>query len=522
MSCKTGVCAKFLPPLPTIPSVSADVTVSAGAACFKWESHPDRSLNDGTLFQANNGTDSETTWATDLSKWSTAFPVPTKPPTGNDPTIDAAGDVWTTSSGYSGLEYVVARTVANVKVPYTTASGIAATTAAHLRAGTWDFPDSWAIPANESGDGPTIAFDQGGTSLWLAASSGNRIYDSNLNLLFDSTLSPDPYHKLKTPPAGGRPHLYLFPDCKTGNPGGSQCKRYADFPIPPSYGGNGQKVDFVDVLADLGGSSTSHTTVVVNPCTHHALVSFIKDDGSVLVRAVDPSGAITQTWTLGNVGQIKGNTGCINSSGDIAPDLSCGGNRLLCPDPATVPPPVPGKASTQSCNRYVPRVQLDIAGYHGEEPMCLLYAGWDQEFVAQIKTPNGTTGMARRFKAAMAVVDVTTESKTQAKVITDEPGNKGDQTWSSTPVVSRFANTVGWFYFYGSGNNKFVSLNASVGSGSDPAGLQPVQVSPTMPNLSTGDNLSQLLGGLPGGELLATWPQVVSSCQIIRGARVLP
>ena len=530
-SCHQGVCSGFLPPF-IGPIVHAPVDVStAGTNCSKWESHPSRSLNDGTVFQANNGGDADTSWSTNVTTWSNPAPIPTSPPVAlTDPKLDATGDVWTASSGYSGLEYVAARTI-SVTGPYASASGIAATTAAHLRNGIWDFPDTWAIPADEAGDGVTIAADEGGSGLWLVASSGNRIYDSKLNIIWDTTTGPDTHQKLKKT-IGPRSLLYYFPDCKSGNPGSLNCQRYSSFPIPSTYGGSGEQVDFVDLLADLGKSPQSHSTVIVNPCTHHALVSFITNDGSVMVRAVAPSGAIAQTWTLANVGQVKGNSGCINSAGTLSTDVSCGGNTLVCPDPATVSPPAAGTPSGLTCNRTVPRVQLDIAGFNtngkgrvaadapGAKPMCVLYAGWDEEFTATIQLSNGKSGTGRRFRSSLASLDVTTEASTQPTIITNAPGTTGNQTWNSTPVASRFGSGIGWFFFYGTGDSKSVSLNGYFGDALNT--LKGATVSPVLRNQQTGDNLSQLLGGLPGGRLFATWPELTNSCRNIRGAVVTP
>jgi hypothetical protein len=46
-------------------------------------------------------------------------------------------------------------------------------------------------------------------------------------------------------------------------------------------------------------------------------------------------------------------------------------------------------------------------------------------------------------------------------------------------------------------------------------------VSNKNPNSWFGDSLSELLGGLPGGTILATWPELTSSgCETIDGALV--
>lgn len=531
------------------PVVSAPFTVSApaaGCSVNAWESHQSVSLNDGTLFQSDAAKYTEWSWASadQITKWSAAVRVPAVSPR------VAAGDTWTASSGYSGLEYVAARTVINSTA---SASGIAATSPAHMHAGKWDYPDNWAIPPDEAGDGVSIAFDEGGTSLWLVASNGSRIYDSSqpistvlknipdAAILWD-TKQPSHDQLQKGVSLDSRSYLYLFPNCKK-RPGGAACPR-ATFPIPPSYGGNGQIVDFIDLQADLGVNLQSgfHTTVVVNPCTHHALVSFIGADGNVLVRAVDQTGGMTPNsgaWVLDNVGTIHGNSSCVDKSGGFLHgfDLqcqptatNCGGNTNVCPNSATTVSPIckdlAKKYPAPGCDREVPRVQLATkVTQNNGQAQCLLYAGWDKEYETPVTSSTGQAQSGRRFKSSLTVLDVTDESSPKVfAMIPDTEPRPGDETWNSTPVVSRFNDNVAWFFFYGTQNNAFVSLNAYVDNHLDLRGRHGVTVSPTMPNATTltGDNLSETLGGLPGGVFFATWAEIVNKCKIIRGATVVP
>ncbi|HEX8111017.1 MAG TPA: hypothetical protein VF516_24970 [Kofleriaceae bacterium] len=430
-----------------------------------------RSLNTGLLFQANaSGSGSVASWASTWNTWTPAVQIPAVSG------VNANGDVWTASSAYSGLEYFSARTVtASGVVPYQSATGIAASRAADLlTSGKFDYLDRWAIPASEAGDGQSIAVDEGGTSLWLAASSAS----------------------------GTRPYVYDFPDCRSGSPGDTNCARWM-----PGNSGN----DYVDLLSDggddeVGMSAYSHKTVVVNPCTHHALVSYLETNGTVTnmkVKAVSRTGAITGRWTFPTSQQP--NDRCTGTT-----TFTCsGGNRYLCPPPAS-------GADNCGYNRYVPRVQL-ATKVVAETSQCLLYAGWDESY---------TSSVGQRLRAVMAIIDVTaspSKPEAPARVIHSTPPD-GTQYYGSTPVISRYGDSIGWFFVATAppyDNNHILGYVSPVHN-MDLMTSTVVFVSDTFANTWMGDNMSQLLGGLPGGDLFATWPESINGCSQIAGARVTP
>lgn len=469
-SCVAGICRStagaITEPIGASPSV--DVTGSCGGGS---ESHVSRSLNTGLLFQAEEA-GSEASWATDWNRqWSPQVPIPAVAG------VVASGDVWTASSGFSGLEYFSARTITPPGVtPYKSATGIAATTASDLlSSGKFDYPDVWAIPASEAGDGQSIAFDEGGTSLWLTASAGG------------------------SGPTAGHPFVYNFPNCLSGSPGSATCARWA-----PSNTG----ADYVDLLNDPGDQETgmsaySHKTVVVNPCTHHALVSYLESNGTatnVKIKAVNRAGAITGRWTIPT--SQKPNTNCTGTGTNFA----CpGGNVWICP-------PQPG-ATSCAFNRYVPRVQLATKVVPGSSQQCLLYAGWDESYLSS---------KGQRLRAAMAIIDVTGSPNEEPTTVLRSAPPDGTQYYASTPVASRYSDNVGWFFV---ATDPPYTTNHMLGYVSPTLKMNlttstVIPVSDAFQNLWMGDNMSQMLGGLPGGDLFVTWPEQVTGCSEIAGAKI--
>ena len=447
-ACYSGACSTHPPIPPTTTQIEGFVTVSS---CGGVESHPSVSLSTGLLFQANVCAGSSETWAPAWNAaWSASKRIPAIAGFGT------CGDTWTASSGYNHMEYLSARTLntPNCIDASNSATGIAATTAAHLSGGLFDYPASWAIPGGEAGDGQSIAFDQGGTALWLVASNGS-------------------------PNAGTRSRLYHYPVCHAGAPGSPACPRQL-------FGG----IDFVDV-----GPISSHSTVVVNPCNHHALTTHVDTTGQVVLDIVDGAGAIITSYGI-VVAQFPDH--------DCQQGFDCaGGNQWLCPSVATA-------ANDCSPNRYVPRVQIATKVVRtNDTPRCFAYLGYDESVSAGLGNS--------RMRAVLQVLDVTTDAPQLAGTFRAQALSNAD-SFGSTPVASRYDDSVGWFFFATDTNSIHVSLKAVVSRDPQFANNHLVDVSPSMTNHWVGDNLSELVEGLPGGGLFATWPSTTT----IQGARVIP
>jgi hypothetical protein len=417
----------------------------------------------------------------------------------------AGGDVWATTSGFSGQEYVAARvswnfcpmpfkhcTLPLTDVTHTSAPGIIAVQPSDLKIG--KLPKAhWSIPISEADDGLTVAYDQGGTSLWAAATCGD--------------------------PTGvrGHPCAVLFPRC-TGRVDSPTCRR-------GDIGPGG--VGFSDAMRnapDNARGNAGHTTVIVNPCTHHALVSFLEafnDEGFVTVAAINRRGDIVATWRHHGFFSA-GDTQCPDAS---AQHFATCTSRPLCPDPAATNTNCcdssdacqPAGSTPSAVSRVVARVQTDVKVWgSGADAKCTLYVGWD--------AMKGNPGPIRRA-ATLGSINVTGDasgnenSNTEFKVLT-QVHHEGE-SMDATPVASRFEHALALIYVQRNSAGTTETLRARVSRDGDFANFTDLAVSDKNPNSWFGDSLSELLGGLPGGKILATWPELTSSfCGTIDGALV--
>src|SRR6266700_7110609 len=272
--CTAGECLDAMQEIPTPKESKAgarfDVTPGN---CSEFESHPVLSANDGIMFQAsgNSNVGQLVSWAEvgSPTKWKISntveaaqttteakgmnFQPPACGPKGTTPQnacpLVAGGDVWATTSGFSGREYVAARVSWNFcplpfklcKLPFTnpnnppthtSSPGIISVQPSDLESG--QLPKArWALPISEADDGLTAAYDPGGTSLWVAATCGE-----------------------PTGSSSGHPCAVLFPRC-IGKLDSPTCRR--------AQIGTGA-ADFADPMRDPPDNSrgnAGHTTVVV-------------------------------------------------------------------------------------------------------------------------------------------------------------------------------------------------------------------------------------------------------------------
>jgi hypothetical protein len=298
--CFAGECltAKENPLTPKESKAGVRFDVTPGN-CSEYESHPVLSANDGIIFQASGNSDvgQLVSWAEvgSPTKWKISnkveaaqttteakgmnFQPPACGPKGtpqNACPLVAGGDVWATTSGFTGREYVAARVswdfcplpFKDCKLPvtdpnnpptHTSSPGIFSVLPSDLKSG--HLPKArWALSISEADDGLTTAYDPGGSLLWVAATCGEPTHSSS-----------------------GHPCAVLFPHC-TGTVDTATCRR--------GQIGTGD-ADFADPMRDPPDNvrgNAGHTTVIVNPCTHHALVSFLESDsnneGFVTVAAI--------------------------------------------------------------------------------------------------------------------------------------------------------------------------------------------------------------------------------------------
>ncbi|HEU4732892.1 MAG TPA: hypothetical protein VFT22_33590 [Kofleriaceae bacterium] len=290
---------------------------------------------------------------------------------GGSPPYQAVGDVWTTSSGYSGRDYVAARTRTVDTGPpgkNHSAPSMVALDAAALQSGALG-PSQWVVPPSSADDGLTVAADPGGPSLWLAATGGKIV--------------------------GNHPAVALFPRCQRAVDDPATCPRAS------TIGTGGGIVDLMAGVTDRGRGS--HTTVVVNPCTHHALVSFMENgarppgapaDGSadftarhsyVEVRAVDHGGRVVGSWEL-PIGFQGNDQGCQDAGATNPFNCTAGNIATLCPNPNATNANccwhantcMPASGSRSIVSRYYQRVQMDVkVSGQGAGATCTLYLGWD-------------------------------------------------------------------------------------------------------------------------------------------------
>ena len=222
--------------------------------------------------------------------------------------------------------------------------------------------------------------------------------------------------------------------------------------------------NFTD-LTDPGAERKGHATVIVNPCTHHALAATQEElNGKRLtvVKAVDQKGTVVAKWTAS----------------------ACDGPSCTVNSPGSWP-------------RYFPRPQLDVrvAG-----KSCTLFVGWDK--IVDV------SGSLVELNAVLGSIDVTHESNGTIPVIWSAD-TSGGESLLPVPVASRFGPAIGVFYVQRhAGAKAHQTFRAAVTT--DPSfqsGVTDLVVQDQIPStLWMGDNLSQLMGGIPGGQLLAIWP----------------
>jgi hypothetical protein len=377
-----------------------------------------------------------------------------------------------------------------------TAPGAVAMSASDVESGS--YPQAqWSWKPALADDGLNAAFDPGGSSMWIAASCGQQAGT-----------------------ASNGSCLGLFPVCKKGAVGSSAC--------PLSKVGTAKGlVDLYSCSSASAGCSGSpdssryrlgHATVTVNPCTHHALVSFVDADGThsyLVVEAVNHEGQIIAHW------QIQGD---LASSGQTF-DTQCndaGGSFdcaawPLCPDPSsTVTDCSPNNEAQVS--RTVSRPELDVkVDTRGSSPACSLYVGWDR-FV----------GTPFRHEATLAELNVTplangNEDSSQALGVLTWADPTQGESFDATPIASRFGDGYSFFYVQRDPKGVTQTLRARVTTDSSFVSYTDLPVSDAMPDTTWfGDFVAQLNGGLPGGNLLATWPELTTlngaGCRTIDGA----
>lgn len=496
--CVQGRClAKAEHPKPPADSKVGDKFTVTPGACAEYESHPVLSANSGLLFQASgNGKDGQlVSWANVETPgvWTDAGTVQagtsTKevtpglgfaPPQCGPPKrphspvsvykscpLNSNGDVWATTSGYSHLEYITARTTWDFScylgakhcrpgydyVP-NSAAGVVTVSASHLRARKKLPVAEWAVPMSVADDGLTAAYDPGGTSLWITANCSDH-----------TTVE-------------GHPCSFLFPDC-AGQVDSPTCRRATFGPAKQEY------VDAMTAPIDKVRKNPGHSTVVVNPCTHHALVGYVEVDAGKLrhptVAAIARDGTIVNTW----------------QNEDVGP----GGDGKC-----------PGKIGTSltPARKQVARAQMDVKVVgQGPNARCILYVGWDSACWAS------DTALSRA--ATLGSIDVTEEKGSTIKQLTqvEHPGESMD----ATPVAARFGDSLALVYLQRNRDGTTQTLRARVSRDPEFKTFDDLEISdPNPEGANFGDNLSELLGGLPGDRILATWPDLVSGCETIRGA----
>jgi hypothetical protein len=580
-NCQRGVCEKPgigpqpLPPVlgPSSSSASDGFDVTPGE-CNEYESRPVLSANSDMVFQADASdavswasTDTPDTWkvsgrvkaAPDMSGDPAVTNNGFMPPACMPPSAEASlplvtsivnscpaasgGDIWATTSGFSGEEYVLARTSWNYWMPmadadkepvacttkddckkanpsvckqtgqcecdklpkpnnkqkacfiHNSAPGGVDVSPTDLESG--DFkPAMWVDDLDASDDGLTFDYDPGAAFLWGASTCGK--------------------------PTGhqGNVCLSLFAPCKAGTIGGPDCKQ-----VP--FSGSPDHFAILMGKADAGRDNLGHTTVVANPCTHHALVSFIdsdkKADAYVVVEAVDDTGAIVARWEYAEP-LPWGDTQCPIDNG--AAMASCTA-RPLCPTPSAVASDTVchgGSTEGSAVSRIVLRAPMEVQAREVNGTMaCTLYVGFDQSVPT---IPAKPSYAPMRHAASLGWIDVSddgsgTESKTATFSEITQVDLSNGESFDSTPVVSRFSDAMGLLYVQRDPSGTWEGLRARVTT--DPTFSSwtdmPVSGWQAAQFVWEGDNLAQLRGGLPGGKLLATWPYLrKKNCTTIEGS----
>jgi hypothetical protein len=584
-TCTAGACKSlafsYLQPGLTPPASSSagppfDVTPGA---CGEFESRPVLSAESGMVFQAD--ANETVSWASTAAPdiWSVsgsiqaspsqasspiAYTLTVPPPACmppaeqaldpgkaaiiNDCPAKSGGDVWATTSGFTGEEYVLARTSWDYWMPLMNASQepLSCTTKADCsdpikgnpticaqtgqctcenlptsgkacfvhnsapggvvlsddtieKNGTFP-PALWVDDLDVADDGLTFDYDQGGTSLWGAAPCG-------------------------VPTGHSRNFCAaLFEPCAGATVGGAACSQ-VPFPGVP-----GNQAILMGP-ADTGRTREGHDTVVVNPCTHHALVSFIDHDstsGYVVVEALDHTGGIVGRWQL-PVGYPSNDTLCPIAGGSAIANQCT--SWPLCPSPNAPSSDTacdkPGPGGTGSAvSRIVLRAPLDVETRDVNGAMtCTLYVGYDESVVES--GGNAWDSSFVRHAASLASLDVTPDSTgaesklaTLARVTQVDP--RLGESMDGTPEVSRFGDALGFIYVQRDPSGAWEMVRARVTSDDTFSSWTDLPVSgwQSGQRVWLGDNIAQLRGGLPGGQLLATWPNwdKATNCQDIEGS----
>jgi hypothetical protein len=502
-TCRAGQCGAAPVPTRTSAGKSADVTPSVCGS--EYESHPARSLTNGILYAvtADGRNPQVVSWAADPTKWTVAGRVP------HDPEQVPNGDEWSTSGPFAGREFFSMRTPLAAGAPPGPMGepDFIVPDPRSIQEGKLGDKLEPVLPTGLEDDGMSIAYDPGGSSLWIGATGGH------------------------TGPHG--PSLVVFPVCK-GMPTRKECERDA------ALQGRG----YVDLTkGDSGRSWASHTTVVVNPCTHHALVAFLENErggkdlkrdfedrhGYVVVKAIDHKGDIVARWEQ-KIGYLHPDTGCADA-GSASFDCTTANLHTLCPAPTATNHsccPSAGKNECQAkgepsyVSRAFARVQLDVRAEArwGGPPRCTLYLGWD-EVVGYPK--------ARR-RATLGAIDVSDESTGangvgKVTVLTSVDPARGESI-DAVPVASRFADVFGLFYVQRDPSGATEVVRARVTRDPKFGTYTDLALTPPLRDTWMGDSMSHVLGGLPGYRLFATWPQQVRkktekgerTCGTIEGA----
>ena len=168
-------------------------------------------------------------------------------------------------------------------------------------------------------------------------------------------------------------------------------------------------------------------------------------------------------------------------------------------------------------SRVVARVQTDVKVWgSGPDAKCTLYVGWD--------AAKGSPGPVRRA-ATLGSINVTGDASgnesanTEFKVLTQV--HHDGESMDATPVASRFEHALALIYVQRNAAGTTETLRARVSRDGDFDNFNDLAVSDQNPNSWFGDSLSELLGGLPGGKILATWPELTTAnCATIDGALV--
>jgi hypothetical protein len=471
VECFGGACG--VDPVPML-SFNTGIGVSGydpNTCSRAYEGYPERSLNSpGTLFAASIGTATTFNFTNDPLNW---------PATRRNVQFGrgytSGGDPWATTSGASGLEYVSFRTL-EVATGFG-CLGIGSTTNANM-GGTWDFPVTCINNVMVADDGPAIHYDQGGTALWATAPRA-----SGWNAL-----------------------VYSFPNCQYGVVGGPAC--------PP-----GPMLQWPVVLDSING----HSNVVVNPCTHNAIVAYRQSGGadadSIKLNFLSTSQGLVRSfiidtnvpWNSTNANkQCAGGFDC--TSGNVC---KCGGSGSDC------------SADSYNCLKTIPRVHAAVR-YDDQTDRCYGYFTYDY---AMNVTP-------KRYGSKLKIVDITNESALSIvrSRVTSVPA--GAQTWGAVPAVAEFASNAGWFFYYDDGTHCGTTFAGLVSSNlwlDNATWVTLTGAFPTIGGKSTlGDYIGTIKRGLGDDRLFPTWSQAVPAqngciaCQgshyntRVMGARVLP